>query len=359
MKRWLSYIVMAVLCGLCLSSCTKDEQVAKATDDGNVPVHLTLAFSNFGGRAVSEPGEVDYTTVEQSVMSAEDVYVLVVGENNTFLYQVTDLTLGDPVAGDNYYTRQLEGTMKKTADGEKVKLVVLANLKDNAIGSYTTGAAIRAFLEGKIGSNISEVYSELVYNYSDSAAPWDLVGRPIPMWGSSTFTEVPGTGVELSCNLYRAVAKVGIWVNMQDGYEGFAITKIVVNNANNKGNCVSAETPDTNETIQYTAPSIPSGVGSRFVTYDNLNVAAVYENKIYLPEKANTTDTDKISLTVHYTYNNQSLTGEINFQDSNGLFDVIRNHSYLFNIQISDMDATLSYEVTSWVNETIGIPVFK
>ena len=60
MKRWLSYILMAVLCGLYLSSCAKDEEVAKATDGGKVPVRLTLAFSNFGGRAASEPGDLDY-----------------------------------------------------------------------------------------------------------------------------------------------------------------------------------------------------------------------------------------------------------------------------------------------------------
>ena len=47
------------------------------------------------------------------------------------------------------------------------------------------------------------------------------------MWGSSNLTAVPGTGVDLACNLYRAVAKVGIWVNMHDGYQGFTITKII------------------------------------------------------------------------------------------------------------------------------------
>ena len=110
MKRWLSYILMAVLCGLYLSSCAKDEEVAKAT----------LAFSNFGGRAASEPGDLDYTTVEQSAMTADDVYVLVVDANDNFLYQVQDLKLGNPVEGDNYYTRQLEGTMLRTVGGEQV-----------------------------------------------------------------------------------------------------------------------------------------------------------------------------------------------------------------------------------------------
>lgn len=358
MKRWLSYIIMTVLCGLCLSSCTKDEQVTKATDDGNVPVRLTLAFSNFGGRAVSEPGSLDYTTVEQSAMTADDIYVLVVDANDKFLYQVTDLKLSNPVAGDNHYTRQLEGTMLRTIGGARVKLVVLANLKDNKIASYTTGTAIRSFLDEKEGSKVSDIYRELVYNYHGST-PWKLIERAIPMWGSSTLTEVPGTGVELACNLYRAVAKVGIWVNMKDGYEGFAITKIVVNNANDKGDCVSTQIPNTNETVQYTTPSIPERVQSQSITYDKLNVLTAYENEIYLPEKENTTDENKISLTVHYTYNNQNFTGEINFQDTDGLFDVIRNHSYLFNIKISKVDATLSYEVTPWIKETIDIPTFN
>ena len=89
MKRWLSYILMAVLCSLYLSSCAKDEEVAKATDGGKVPVRLTLAFSNFGGRAASEPGDLDYTTVEQSAMTADDVYVLVVDANDNFFVSST------------------------------------------------------------------------------------------------------------------------------------------------------------------------------------------------------------------------------------------------------------------------------
>lgn len=203
MKRWLSYILMAVLCSLYLSSCAKDEEVAKATDGGKVPVRLTLAFSNFGGRAASEPGDLDYTTVEQSAMTADDVYVLVVDANDNFLYQVQDLKLGNPVEGDNYYTRQLEGTMLRTVGGEQVKLVVLANLKDNKIASYTTGAAIRNFLETKKGSNIAKVYKELVYHYGGSTIPWKLAERAIPMWGSSNLTAVrygSGLGLQpLSC----------------------------------------------------------------------------------------------------------------------------------------------------------------
>ena len=38
MKRGLSYIVMAVFCGLCFSSCAKDELAAKA---GFLPIAIT------------------------------------------------------------------------------------------------------------------------------------------------------------------------------------------------------------------------------------------------------------------------------------------------------------------------------
>lgn len=354
MKRWLSYIVMAVLCGLCLLSCATDEQVEKAGGDGNVPVRLMLAFSNFGGRAASEPGDLDYTTVEQSAMSAEDVYVLVVDEEDKYLYQVEDLELGAPIDGDNYYTRQLEGKMLRTIGNAKVKLVVLANLKDNKIASCTTGDEIRAFLDERKGRKISEIYNELVYNY-DGSTPWSLVERAIPMWGSSALTEVPGTGVNLTCNLYRAVAKVGIWVNMQDGYEGFTITKIVVNNANDKGACVSMKTPDPSENVQYTSPSIPDGVGPQSIIYDDLSVTAAYENVIYLPEKLNTADEHELSLTVHYTYNDKTgNVGLIKFRTdgTEDKFDVVRNHSYLFNIKLStsEVDTELSYQVISWTD---------
>ena len=61
---------------------------------------------------------------------------MVVDANDNFLYQVQDLKLVNPVEGDNYYTRQLEGTMLRTVGGEQVKLVVLANLKDNRYLRY-------------------------------------------------------------------------------------------------------------------------------------------------------------------------------------------------------------------------------
>ena len=45
MKRGLSYIVMAVFCGLCFSSCAKDELAAKAGGDGRAS--CIVSFGEF------------------------------------------------------------------------------------------------------------------------------------------------------------------------------------------------------------------------------------------------------------------------------------------------------------------------
>ena len=45
MKRGLSYIVMAVFCGLCFSSCAKDELAAKA--GGSAGTSCIVSFGEF------------------------------------------------------------------------------------------------------------------------------------------------------------------------------------------------------------------------------------------------------------------------------------------------------------------------
>jgi len=78
-----------------------------------------------------------------------------------------------------------------------------------------------------------------------------------------------------------------------------------------------------------------------------LQVTTAYENEIYLPEKVNTTGGNEISLTVHYTYHNKAKVGTIKFR-TNGdgdIFDVIRNHSYLFNIKLSTIEMMQNFNI--------------
>ena len=95
MKRGLSYIVMAVFCGLCFSSCAKDELAAKAGGDGRAPVRLALSLSGNSSRTVDAPtadGNWDFTTPEQGTIVEGDVYVLVIDAVTQRLkYLVEDL----------------------------------------------------------------------------------------------------------------------------------------------------------------------------------------------------------------------------------------------------------------------------
>lgn len=125
--------MMAVFCGLCFSSCAKDELATKAEGDGRAPVRLALSLSGNSSRTVDAPtadGNWDFTTPEQGTIVEGDVYVLVIDAVTQRLkYLVEDLR----VINDYADQKILEGTMQRTIGNEQVRLVVLANLNQNQI----------------------------------------------------------------------------------------------------------------------------------------------------------------------------------------------------------------------------------
>ena len=177
MKRGLSYIVMAVFCGLCFSSCAKDELAAKAGGDGRAPVRLALSLSGNSSRTVDAPtadGNWDFTTPEQGTIVEGDVYVLVIDAVTQRLkYLVEDLR----VINDYADQKILEGTMQRTIGNEQVRLVVLANLNQNQIQGVSEG--MQAYLNTMVGNTAVEIYNKLVYNYT-GPTPWNLAERRLP-----------------------------------------------------------------------------------------------------------------------------------------------------------------------------------
>ena len=396
MRSWLTYIFLSMAtCGALLTSCSNvlDEEGIVACDD-RAPVRLTISFGEStpmsrdvnAGTDGTVP-ELDYTTALQKAMDADDVYLLVFNAQTGFLeYQVKDLILSDPT-DDDYNTRTLSGTMLATGTGKTVKLVVLANLSQNKITvklknnttlDLNSKANVQAFIDDMIGENQTTIYEKLIYNYNvtnnGTEGIWNISNRRIPMWGITVATQVPSTGTTLDCYLYRAVAKVQIWVNMKNGIAGtttdddFKITKITVQNANNQGYCVHvAENQPTTET-QYTQPKVPTSVETqKKIVYnvvdgdsngDNENDAReAFSDMIYLPEQSNTA-TGSVKLLVEYTYNGVSYTGDkagvIEFKDSEtgAAFDVIRNHSYIFNITSVGAELGLTCIVKEWTPHT-------
>ena len=380
MRSWLTYIFLSmVACATVLTSCNNvlDEEGIAGCDD-RTTVRLTISFGGDGGpmsRDVDSNNgtipELDPTTPGQAEINKDDIYALVIDEDDKFLYRIKDLQIIDGPASDNYYTRTLEGTMIQTND--MVRIVLLANLVQDGIIIGTDGdnykKAVEAIIDGYEGQSITNLYNALIYNYNGTT-PWTLTGdnaRRIPMWGESQSTTVPpAQDVTLTCYLYRALAKVQIWVNMKDGIDGFVINSITVKNIHTKGYCVSQADADTdspnydfdNDNIvdgvrPYLTPWIPTDPGTQDITYGSLNVTTAYSDMIYLPEKENK-ENDNVTITVNYTYNDENLTGTIHFK-KDGIgdrFDIIRNHSYIFNIKTAvETDQKLIYEVINYYNE--------
>lgn len=376
-----------VACATVLTSCNNvlDEEGIAECDD-RTTVRLTISFGGDGGpmsRDVTPPTEnddLDYSTEAQAEIVTDDIYALVVDADGNFLYRIKDLTIEEGTASDDYYTRTLKGTMIQTT--QQVKIVLLANLVQDGIITIGTDGdnykrAVEAIIDGYEGRSITNLYDALIYNYNGTT-PWTLTGdnaRRIPMWGESQLTIVPPEpGLTLTCYLYRALAKVQIWVNMKEGIDGFVINSITVNNIHTKGYCVSQADADTNSpnydfdndnivdgVRPYLAPWIPTNPSTQDVTYGpNLNVTFAYSDMIYLPEKENK-ENDNVTITVNYTYNNENLTGTIHFK-KDGIgdrFDIIRNHSYIFNISsvAKEVDAKLIYEVQDYyVDAKVEIP---
>lgn len=371
MNKFILYILLSI--GLSFVSCLDDPSVW--CDDGQkVPVSLTVSFSgDIESRDVSDKDQsLDYTTDPQCAMSSDDVYVLIFSVDNEgnadeLLGLVQDLKLEHLF--DNYSQKRLVGTIPTEVVGENIRLAVLANLNQNGIEIDATD--VKEFLENKIGETAKTIYSTLKYQY-EHTSPWKIIEngevvRRIPLWGQTEKFKLPVEGSSLDCFLYRAIAKVNIWMNEKKGISSFRLNSITLNHANNGGYCVSSKTvnPDINK--QYEEPDVPASVtpftNAQKIVYTDFTeeqATKAFSDVIFLPEHVNTgVNATPVSLTVNYDYDGKTgLTKDIEFKDEEGNpFDVIRNHSYIFNIIKTHVDVDFTISVKPWeVDYMRGVP---
>ena len=77
-----------------------------------------------------------------------------------------------------------------------------------------------------------------------------------------------------------------------------------------------------------------------------------------MPEHEITGGDNDVTITVNFTYNGEERTGTLYFKDyqTGNPWDVIRNHSYVFNItgvnSAVDTESTLQYQVMNWTSVT-------
>lgn len=167
------------------------------------------------------------------------------------------------------------------------------------------------------------------------------------MWGTTgTFSLDRANELKKSCNLHRAVAKLGFLINATNagsegrGIDGFMITGISIKGMMDKGYCASLNILGSSASY-YTSPSVPTTAQALAgdLNYTGLNVTESYKDRIYLPEQV--IGENPLTIAVSYTYKGKAKTKEIKFDEN-----VIRNHSYLYNITaVTPDDLTSPYRM--------------
>lgn len=340
MKTLLSRILLMAVGCLALMSCTKETQVTDVDRMIDISLSLSISGTAYTKDVDNRNQTLDYTTNLQNRVN--DLYILLVDVNGKIQYVVDELIV------QNTDNTLYEGSIERPDAGSV--LVLMANLNQQNLSSSTD---TRTWLDGFIGQDIENLYNAAVF--FNASGIWELEDRSIPMWGEVEIgTPVDGK-VYISCNLYKALAKINIWVNEKQGIDGFAINKVVVRNSLDRGYCVSQSDLNPDINIQYQLPYVPANAANRSTDaeYTNLNITDAYSDAIYVVEQSNgTVGTNAIELDVHYTIDGEPGVGTIAFKDDNGnAFDVVRNHSYIFNITNvsgTQTSASLIYDVMDY-----------
>ena len=384
-----------------LSAChdQDDERLINEADNAQqVDFHLLLSLpeqSTTTRLATTSGGDDETTaaTAKELLIANDDVYVLRFDEDGAFVDYISDMVSGGQDAEGNV-------TLKKTVDAQKASysLMVLTNLQNQGVTSgtdETSKAEIKDLLDNLKGSRREAVKAALKYTFKEK---WEVGDHPrrIPMWGTYTdLISFDKATVSCSVNLYRAVAKIDVLVNAADkfgsgsGLTNFKMTSIRVYYALQDGYCAPVNVvPNDDQRVQFTETSIPEGA-DRFtrdmplvweLTSDDV-LANTFRNQIYLPESHNSGKEDsKVKIVIGGRY-----SGDILSDDSNATtyyridladktknkvsdYDLIRNHSYVFNIksvngpgtptpdEALDQDvATMKVEVSDIVEHLRGI----
>ncbi len=354
--------------------------------------------SRVGGTNVFD-NELDSATYYQRFIADDDLYILVfeqVSSGSTEEWQLLAVPTITSISGYNGdETREITALMSRVSGSKTLLVDVVANLKENGVTNVD--------FSSMLGSTRETIYSTIgtfTYPSNDTDNPygvWRLATtdaggttthRYLPMWGQSSTSTTGGrmtyevssstTELEVHCGLYRSVAKMGLMVD--NDCETFEPTELYVYYINNEGTFVSLPVEGTNWSptisVQYTLPEVPTTNtnSQRAIEYplvykfDRLQAGGSYLNNIYVTEADNISGSQPVCLVVGGYYTGGNYKGEglvdgtsttdqytLNYYridleslttdsesgtTTNGAFDIIRNHSYLFNIKNANNPGT-------------------
>ncbi len=390
MIKKLIYTCTLFSCLLLLAGCADDLLSSIYRGDGvqltitlNVPGESSAATRAIKTRAGGDnqyDNQLDDYTDLQRYIAEGDIYILVyeISGSDTILMAVPTIT---SISGDNgAEQRTITAEMSRVTSQTTILIDVVANIAENGVTVPSFSSMIGSYTREEVYSALG-TFAHPENSESNPFGVWTLqttdgngnvtAHRYLPMWGQSsdtngslaTYTIDSDTReLDATCNLYRSVAKLGVLVDSE--CSTFELTEIYVYYPNSEGTFVSVpvasgEYANWSQSVntQYTLPAVPSTATARSIDYPlvyrmSTPVAAggSYTNSIYVTEADNINNgTNPVCLVVGGYYTGGSYGGEglddnqINYYridlestssttGSTGAFDIIRNHSYLFNI---------------------------
>lgn len=379
MKRLFSHILILITGTILLASCT-DETFSKSEELADGQVGLKLALNLPGGEyANTRAGGTNAGTGEENGkgyenrIQANDVRLLLFSRENysngyIFAEEVTGLKI---TGNEDAEIRFLEGKTTESYDGT-IQLVVLFNLKSRGVEPRT------AEFKNK---SPEEVYQLLKYTYGTKE--WTLSeDNRIPMWGNLSMPLRKGEVNKGTIDIYRAIAKTNVLVNNGEGLDNFELRSIRVYYANTKGYCAPLPSDMGTEENTKETPSIPADSEQREIAaplsyimkdFSEQTVTA-FEDQIYIPESDNKNpgeDKKPLCLVIGGIFTGEGVAeaGQENYyridfkddlesgsKDDLRVYDVVRNHSYVFNIRSVSNPGTTTPE-DALENVVIGMDV--
>lgn len=347
-------LYVAMIVGvLCCASCSESAEISEP-----VPQYMTVILSldlpsdesNASRMFVDGQPLYDETTALQKAIGEGDVYVLAFQHNRLIAHARGNKASasGNPADIQFQFLRPQTST--------QMEFAVMTNLNAVMAESVTT------VLDRCAGLESAQVYRQMAYSFPGE---WDISQKRIPMWGmTSTVTVQPDNGkVFLSCLLHRAIAKLGFRVNVNpitheaQGYatEQMKLLEIRVKGAMNQSYAAplrhdSSCMDHSGQYPFFTQIFVPE-------TAVPLPIEAVYTNRrpetytcefldmIYLPEQ----DTQTYPLTLSVRYSLRGVEQPVKHIVFDSSEQVIRNHSYIYNIRMTEeSDLQLDYQVMPW-----------
>lgn len=343
MKKWLTYIMVAMFC-IGLASCADVMDEGGGCPEGKATVRLKISMPTAEGAPYSvareTTGEERGSEYENTIKGTSDIHIYVFNNGDgSCMGEVTGLQL----SGNDYdITREITGVLPDNVYGKSVRLVMMANYESRGVALAVPGIGTK-YADWK--KNPTFGYGTVSWSVADGTS-----GKYIPMSGECVLTVAGNMGNSGEIPLERAVAKVRIKV--ADGCD-YSIASLQAKGAKDKGFClaqdpfaVPAEGASLENVLKFTGNEITSGKQKEFYLPEQTPGGTSLELVMSKPGKGNTVE---------------NVPVEIRFKDyeaGSSEYEVRRNTIYEFLLSKGDDSGNIKTDVKStvkkWVVEEIN-----